>query len=74
MSAGDNADLIQCSNLWAQSAMNTQDFAVDNGSKGQEVEDLTAGLPYRSIAVLGLTLFVEAVDLSDLSGFVVSAY
>lgn len=74
MGAGDNTDLVQCSNLWAQSAMNAEDFAVNNGSEGQEVEDLTASFPYRGIAILGLTLFIEAVDLSDLPGFVVSAY
>ena len=34
---------------------------------------MAAGLPYRSVAVFGLTFLVETVDLGDLSRLVVSA-
>lgn len=53
--------------------MDAKDLSVNDGSQCEEIKDLTAGLPYRSIAVLCLTLFVEAVHLSDLPRLVVSA-
>lgn len=52
--------------------MDTEDFAVDNGGEGEEIKDLTAGLPDAGVAVFGLAFFVEAVDLGDLTGFVVA--
>jgi hypothetical protein len=53
--------------------VDAKNLSVDNGSQSEEIEDLAAGLPYGSIAILCLTLFVEAVHLSDLSRLVVSA-
>ena len=53
--------------------MHAQDFAVDDGGEGQEVEDLTAGFPDGGVAVFLLALFVEAVNLGDLAGFVVAS-
>ena len=52
--------------------MDAKYLSVDDGSEGEEVEDLAAGLPYGSIAVLGLAFLVETVDLGNLSRFVVS--
>ena len=53
--------------------MNAEDFAIDNGAEDEEVEDLTAGFPDGGVAIFLLAFFVEAVDLGDLSGFVVAA-
>lgn len=54
--------------------MYAKDFPINNGSQSEEVEDLTASLPYRSIAVLGLTFLVKSVNLRNLSRFVVPSY
>lgn len=51
--------------------MHAKYLAVDNGGQSEEVKDLTAGFPYRCVAVLGLTFFVEAIDLGDLPRLVV---
>lgn len=53
--------------------MHAKDFTVNDGGKSEEVEDLTARLPDRGVAVFLLAFFVEAVDLGDLAGFVVAA-
>ena len=53
--------------------MYAEDFAVDDSAKGHKVKDLAACLPNRCVAVFLHTFFVEAVDLGDLTGFVVAA-
>ena len=53
--------------------MDAEDFAVDDRAKGHEVKDLTACLPDGCVAVFLDAFLVEAVDLGDLSGFVVAA-
>lgn len=53
--------------------MYAKDFTINYGCESQEVKDLTARLPYASIAILLLTFFIKAVDLGDLAGFVVTA-
>lgn len=53
--------------------MHAEDFAVDDGGKREEVENLAAGFPDGGVAIFCLALFVEAVDLGDLAGFVVAA-
>lgn len=53
--------------------MYAKDFTVDDCGEGEEIKDLTAGFPDAGVAVFGLALFVEAVDLGYLTGFVVAA-
>lgn len=72
LSTGNDTDLINGANLRTQTTMNTENLAINDSSKDEEVEDLAARLPDRGIAVLLLTLFVETVDLGDLAGLVVS--
>ena len=54
--------------------MDTEHPAINDSGQGKEVEDLTTRLPDGRVAVLGLTLLVEAVHLGDLSRLVVSAH
>lgn len=72
--ARHDSDLVEGADLGGQAAVDTQDFAVDDGGEGEEVEDLAAGFPHRGVAVLLLAFLVEAVDLGDLAGFVVAAH
>ena len=72
LSASNDTDLINSANLWTQATMNTENFPINDGCEDQKVEDLTTGFPDRRIAIFLLALFVEAVDLGDLAGFVVS--
>lgn len=46
LGAGYDADLIQCPNFGTQTAVYAKHLSIDDGSQSEEVEDLTAGLPY----------------------------
>jgi hypothetical protein len=71
LSTSDDANLVDCTDLRAQTTVDTKNLPIDDGSEDKEVENLTAGLPNGSVAILLLTLFVEAVNLGDLAGLVV---
>ena len=70
--AGYHADLVECSDFGREATVNTEHSSINNSGQSEEVEDLAAGLPHRSVAVFLLTFLVEAVDLGDLSRLVVS--
>ena len=53
--------------------MDAKHSTVNNGAEGHEVEDLATCFPDGGITVLLNTLFVETVDLGDLTGFMVSS-
>jgi hypothetical protein len=72
LSTGDDANLIDSTDFWTKATVNTENLTINDSSQNQEVKDLAARLPDRRVAVLLLTLFVEAVDLSDLAGLVVA--
>jgi hypothetical protein len=74
LGSSNDAYLIQRPDLWAQSAMNTQNLSINDSGQREKVEHLATCFPYRRIAVLLLAFFVEAVDLGDLPRFVVSAH
>lgn len=68
---GNDADLVNRSDLGTQPAVDAEDLAVDDGREDQEVEDVAASLPHRRVPVLLLALLVEPVDLRDLARLVV---
>lgn len=53
--------------------MHAEDLTVDDGGDGEVVEDTAAVLPGVGIAILLLALVVKAVDLRNLTRFVVTA-
>lgn len=53
--------------------MQAEDLVLDEGGKGEEVEKIGEGFPHIGIAVFSETLVVEAVDLGDLAGLVISS-
>lgn len=73
LSSGDNPDLINGPDFGTEPAMYAENGSVHDRSEDQEVKDLTACLPHRCVSVFCLTFLVEAVDLCDLSGFVVAS-
>ena len=54
--------------------MNAEDFVVNYRGEGQVVEDLSAVPPDVNRSVFSEAFVVKAIDLSDLSGLVVSSY
>ena len=73
LGSSDDADLIKSTNLWTQATVDAKNLAVDHGCQWKEVEHLATSFPDGRISVLGLTFFVETVDLGDLTRLVVSA-
>lgn len=73
LSTGNNTDLVEGTDFGAQATMDAKDFAIDDSTEDEEIEDLTACFPHRGIAVLLLALFIETVDLCDLTGLVIAA-
>jgi hypothetical protein len=69
---------IECSNViesvdaWGETSVEAEDLVVDKGSEGEVVEKVGEVFPYIRVAVLSKALVVEAIDLSDLAGFVVA--
>jgi len=70
---GNDADLVDGSDLGRQAAMDAEHGTVDDSGKHKEIKDLTAGLPDGRVSVLLLTLFVEAINLSDLTRLMVAS-
>lgn len=52
--------------------MNTKNLTINNSSKNEKVKNLATRLPDAGIAVLLLAFLIETVDLSDLTGLVVT--
>lgn len=52
--------------------MQTEDLVVDESSKGKVVEEIGKVFPDVRITVFSEAFVVETVDLSDLTGFVVT--
>jgi hypothetical protein len=73
LGTSDDADLINSTDLRAQSTMNAENLTINNGGEDKEIENLAARLPDRCIAVLLLALLVETVNLSDLAGLMVTS-
>ena len=66
-------DVVESVDAGRQTAVQTEDLVVDQGSQRQVVEQICEELPDVGISVLAKTLIIEAVYLCDLSGFVVAA-
>lgn len=45
LGASDDSDLVERTDLGTQTAVDAENFAVDDGSKNKKVEDLAAALP-----------------------------
>jgi hypothetical protein len=67
LSSGDDTNLIKSADLGTETSVDAEYLAVNDSGKSEEVKDLAARFPDRSVAVLLLALFVEAVNLRDLS-------
>lgn len=52
--------------------MQTEDLVFDQSSEGEIVEEVGEVFPHVGVAVFAEALVIEAVDLRDLSGLVVS--
>jgi len=73
LSTGNDANLVDGTDLGTQATVDTEELAVDDGSEDQKVENMAAGLPNGGVSILLLALLVESIDLSDLTRLVITA-
>lgn len=66
------SDVVESIDAWGKTSVKAEDLLIDEGGKGEIVEEICEVLPYVGIAVLSETFVVETVDLRDLTGFVVA--
>jgi hypothetical protein len=69
----NNTNLIDGTNLRAQTTVYAEDFTINNSSKDEEVEHLATRFPDRCITILLLALLIETIDLGYLAGLVVAS-
>lgn len=53
--------------------MKTEYLSFDNSGKGKHIEKISKVFPYIGISILSKTLIVETIDLSDLSGLMITS-
>jgi len=73
LSALDQANLVESFDIGGETSMDTENFAFDDSSSAEEIEDFSAVLPGVGVSVFTHALVVESVDLGDLSGLVVTS-
>ena len=73
LDAIQSPDVVQGVDAGRQAAVEAEDLVVNEGGEGQVVEEVSEVFPHIGISVLAQTLVVEAVDLGDLPGLVISS-
>lgn len=68
----ESSDVVQCVNAGGKASVKTEDLIVDEGGEGEVIEKIGEILPNTCVSVFSETLVVEAINLSDLTGFVVT--
>lgn len=66
------ANVVQRVNARGETAVETEDLAIDKSGEGEVVKEVGEVLPDVGVAVLAQALVVEAVDLGNLAGLVVA--
>lgn len=66
-SSVDGSDLIDSLDLGAQTAVNAENFTVDDSSDRQVIEYFGAVFPRVGITVLTVDFIIEAINCGDLS-------
>jgi len=68
----EGSDIVEGIDAWRETSVEAEDLIVDKGGEGEVIEQVGEVFPYVCIAVLSKTLIIEAIDLSDLTGFVIA--
>jgi len=64
---------MQLLDIWGEASVDAEHFVVDDGSDGEEIEDLSESSPDVEGSVLFDALVVEAVDLGNEPGLMVAS-
>lgn len=63
----NGAHLIDCFDLWRESAVNAKDFVVDECAQGEIVECIVEVLPWGRAAILFDDFIIESVYCGNLA-------
>jgi hypothetical protein len=66
------SDIIEGVDAWGETSVEAEDLVIDQGCKGEVVEEVGEVFPDVRIAIFSEALIIETVDLGDLAGFVVT--
>ncbi len=67
-----SSDVVEGIDTGGETSMEAKDLIVDKSGQGKIVEEVGEVLPYIRVAVLSKAFVIEAIDLRDLAGFMVS--
>lgn len=73
LDAVKGTDVVERVDAGREAAVQTEDLVVDEGGEWEVVEEVSEIFPHVGVSVLAQALVVEAVDLRDLPGLVVSS-
>ena len=65
--------LIYCVQVWTQTSVHAEHSAVHDGTQREIIKYFTTPPPNVAASVFPLAFVIEAIDLCDLSRFMVSA-
>ena len=68
----DDFDLVDGVDARAQATMDAENGIVDHDTEGKKIEQVGEVMPYCGVAIFATAFGIEAVRLSDTSGFVVA--
>ena len=66
-------DLVQGVQIRRQATVQAKDLVLNHGSERKQIEEVSVVFPHIGIAILAKTLVIKAVDLSNLSGLMISS-
>jgi len=70
--AVEGSDIIECINAGRETSVEAEDLVINQGCEGKVVEEVGEVFPDIRVAVLSEALVVEAIDLGNLAGFVIT--
>lgn len=68
----ERSDVVEGVDAGGETSVEAEDLVVDEGCKGEVVEQVCEVLPYVRVAIFSETFIIESIDLCDLTGFVVA--
>ena len=69
----ESSDVVKILNAGWESSVKAEELIFNNGSQRKIVKEFSEAFPNIWISIFAAALVIEAVDLSDLSGFVISS-
>lgn len=66
------SDIVKGVDAWRETSVEAEDLVVDKGGEGEEIEEIGEVLPDVCVTILAKAFVVEAIDLGDLTRFVIA--